>query len=451
MRPDLKTAAPYCGLFFARTTGCAETLLQNLDSASGIIFLRTPSKRGPTLMTSAYTQALVADDDPISRGIVSEQLMRLGVSSIRSASSGRQALNALQRDPDIRLLITDLKMPDMDGIRLLRELSSMGREIDVIIMSALGGKILQAARALCKDTDGMRVLGVTGKPVELKTLQSMLNSGAEGADSLPPAHNGNPIEAALDSGQHHSVVQPIVETANNSCHWVELSSRWTHPQLAQRDPASITREAEGSELIHSILRHTLRDAGQAHKTWLKEQFAAPRISFNLTARHLRDRSLADWSATVAARFVLQPEQLIFEIPEPALATAGVLAMAKALAETGFGVVIDAFGSGDSSMDLLKSLPIRALKTDASLVRRVSTAFEAQMLVESAVQIADSLGVDAVATGVDNASARSTLSNMGYHLMQGKLFGEPVDIDTYAQWIAQSDLQAAVPPQAASAA
>lgn len=402
-------------------------------------------------MSSAYTQALVADDDPISRGIVSEQLMRLGTTSIRSASSGRQALSALQRDPGISLLVTDLKMPDMDGIRLLRELSSLGREIDVIIMSALGSKILQAATALCKDTEGMRVLGVTGKPVEIKTLQAMLTSGADSNGSLSGSRTENPIEAALEGGQHHCVVQPIVATADNHCHWVELSSRWTHPQLARRDPVSIARDAEGSELIHSILRHYLRDAGQARKQWIEDQFTAPLLSINLSARHLKDRSLPDWSATVAARFSMQPEQLIFEVPEPALANAEVPRMIQALADAGFGIAIDAFGSGDSNMALLKSLPIRALKTDASLVQRFATAFEARMLVESAVQIAHTLGVEVVATGVNNPSTRTALADSGYGLMQGPLFGDPVALDGYANWIKTSNLQATHPPRAANAA
>lgn len=402
-------------------------------------------------MNHAYTQALVADDDPISRGIVSEQLMRLGTKSIRSASSGRQALNALQRDPDIHLLVTDLKMPDMDGIRLLRELTSMGRDIDVIIMSALGGKILQAAEALCKNAEGMRVLGVTGKPVEMKKLRAMLLSSSDTSTALPPMRSEDPIEASLDGDQHHCVVQPIVDVEDESTQWVELLSRWTHPQLMQRDPESIIREAESSELIHSILRHHLRDAGRARKQWVEDQFTPPRISINLSARHLADRSLPDWSKTVAARFSMQPEQLIFEIAEPALSDAGVQRMVNALADAGFGLAIDAFGSGDSVVETLQTLPIMALKTDAGLIKKVNSSFEAQMLVESAVQIAESLGVDAVATGVNTENLQATLTEMGYRFMQGDIFGETVPIEEYPQWIKQSSLKAIEPRSAADAA
>ncbi len=402
-------------------------------------------------MNHAYTQALVADDDPISRGIVSEQLMRLGTTSIRSASSGRQALTALQRDPDIHLLVTDLKMPDMDGIRLLRELSSIGRDIDVIIMSALGDKILQAAEALCKNAAGMRVLGVTSKPIELKKLRAMLLSHSDASDSLPPPRSEDPIEASLDGGQHVSVVQPIVDIQNQSCQWVELLSRWTHPMLAQRDPASIIREAEGSELIHSILRHHLRDAGQARKKWQEDKFPSPIISVNLSSRHLADRSLPDWCATVAARFSMQPENMVFEVPEPALSEPNAQRMVNALADAGFGIAIDVFGSGDSNVEMLKSLPIMALKTDAKLIQRVNASFEAQMLVESAVQIADSLGVDAIATGVDKESTQTTLAEMGYRFMQGAMFGEPVDVTEYAQWIKKSSLTPGEPKKAATAA
>ncbi len=402
-------------------------------------------------MNHVYTQALVADDDPISRGIVSEQLMRLGTKSIRSASSGRQALTALQRDPDIHLLVTDLKMPDMDGIRLLRELGTLERDIDVIIMSALGGKILQAAETLCKTTAGVRVLGVTGKPIELKRLRQMLHTGTEFGDAIPQLRSENPIEAALDGGQHTSVVQSIVDIDDRSCEWVELLSRWSHPLLAQRDPDSIIREAESSELIHSILRHHLRDAGNARKIWQDAKFPVPRISINLSPRHLADRSLPDWSTTVAARFSMQPRHVIFEVAETALADPVAQRMVNALADAGFGIAIDAFGSGDSSVETLQSLPIMALKTDARLIQKINASFEAQMLVESAVQIADTLGVDAIATGVNDAATQDALAEMGYRLMQGRHIGEPIEVEEYPDWVETVSLSAAEPAQAASAA
>lgn len=386
-------------------------------------------------MPYRYTDVLVADDDPISRGIVAEQLMRLGSRNVRSANSGRQALKMLQSTPEISLLVTDLKMPDLDGIRLLRELSNADHNIDVIIMSALGDKVLNAAQMLCKESQGPQVLGVSGKPLTLKALRSMLDSGAENTGAA--ARDSNPIEQALDTGAHFAAASPIMNTENGECEWVELRSRWTHPSLKSRSPGAVIEEARGSQLIHTILRHRIRDAGQFRTEWIEKGLKIQRFGINLSTENLADPSLPDWAITVVARFGLKPEHLIFEAPERSLEESRSAAnMMTRLADAGFSMALDHYGAGNSSVDMLKSLPLSYIKLDRKLIAHFENDFESNMLVESAVQLAKNQGWGAVATGVSNTAQQAKLQQMGYRLMQGPVFTTPVKAEEFPAWVTQ---------------
>lgn len=423
-----KTAVlPNCGLFFALRRA-VDTFLITLYADSKNLTLRL------CLMSYRYTDVLVADDDPISRGIVAEQLMRLGSRNVRSANSGRQALKMLQSTPEISLLVTDLKMPDLDGIRLLRELSSIDHTIDVIIMSALGDKVLNAAQMLCKESQGPQILGVSGKPIDLKSLREMLESGGQ---SRGGSSDVNPIEQALESGAQYAAVTPVLDIEKNACEWVELRSRWTHPSLQSRTPKSVIEEARESQLIHTILRHRIRDAGNLRAQWIEGGLTIPRFGINLATENLADPSLPDWAITVVARFGLQPEHVVFEAPESALEESRSAAhMINRLADAGFAVALDHYGAGSTSVESLKSLPLQYIKIDSRLIANFEKEFEANMLVESSVQLANNQGWGAVASGVSNDGQKRKLQQMGYTLMQGPLFTPPLKAEEFPAWYTQ---------------
>lgn len=384
-----------------------------------------------SVMGLPYSHALVADDDPISRGIVSEQLMRLGIQGVRSASSGRQALNALNRDESISLLVTDLKMPDMDGFRLLKELESLGREVDVIVMSALGGKILQAAQTLFNGNTAVRLLGVAEKPVKPQTLKAMFGSSA--SSMAPPTSQDNPISSALDNGQHHSVLVPVQDIENPNIYWATVENQWTHPSLMQRRSNLIDDEINKSDLTHSVLRHHLRNLGRASENW-QGQDKKVACCLALQMRHLQDNGLPDWTHTVTKRFGLETEQIMFLIDERDLTHAVAKQMMNALSEVGFAVGLRCFGSGESLIEDLQSLPLTAIFTDPDLSPRLIDDFEARMLVESTLRIADSLNATAVATGVAQKHIKEELKEIGYTRFQGKVISDALSTEGFVEWL-----------------
>ena len=140
--------------------------------------------------------ALVVDDDPVTRGLVAEQLISLQVSTVRTVESGRAALDVLRQHPQINLLVTDLRMPDLDGIALIAALDKYRNRVRVIIMSALGDKIMQAASRIGVGHD-LSVLGVLRKPVSRRVLSQMLDQFRQLPNLTPPTAHKSKVHMGL--------------------------------------------------------------------------------------------------------------------------------------------------------------------------------------------------------------------------------------------------------------
>ncbi|MEN8720939.1 MAG: EAL domain-containing protein, partial [Oceanococcaceae bacterium] len=321
------------------------------------------------------------------------------------------------------------------------------------IMSALGNKILRSAETILASNSAVRLLGAIGKPVSPKELRAALQNGL-----VKMERNGlvseSPVSAALDSDQHHSMLQPVLNTRDAAHPLALVQSQWTHPGLANRRDNLIDAEVEHSELAHSILRHHMRNLGIACAQWQGSGAPSPRLAFSLTAAHLQDRGLADWARTIGARFALPPDRIIFLIDERSLVSPSGPRMVNALADAGFGVGIHHYGEGDTAIGTMQSLPIDVVVTAPSLAARMDASFEARMLLESTLRISDMLKVESVAAGVDTDSVRHDLQTMGYTQLTGHAVSPPLSTDAYRNWLTSrsgSTDNAGAPVQAGKAA
>ncbi len=390
-------------------------------------------------MKHLQLRALVADDDPLSRGIVAEQLLRLRVGSVTTAASGNAALQILQQDKSIGLLVTDLKMPDMDGIALLGRLATLNRPISVIIMSALGDKILRAAEMIGLGHH-LRILGVSGKPVRLQRLRDMLDRSE---NIPPPKRPGDDRAATIDPGQirealadggYYIVVQPEIEARSGRFIGVEVLSRFNHEGLARFTPGDIILSAEQSSLIHDILGHTLKQVGRASRAWRRAGLN-PTVSINLSHRNLADPDFPEWFGGQIALHALSPADIILEITETAvpLNETTNLEVAHRLGLQGFKLAIDDYGTGHANLQQLQNMPFHQLKVDKSFVDNIEHSFDARTIVSSSLQMARNLGLKTVAEGVEQAAQDRLLRDMGCDLMQGYYYARPMPADQLADW------------------
>ncbi|WP_018865312.1 bifunctional diguanylate cyclase/phosphodiesterase [Thioalkalivibrio sp. ARh3] len=221
--------------------------------------------------------------------------------------------------------------------------------------------------------------------------------------------------------------QPIMSLANNRITGFEALVRW------QRDgellfPDRFIPIAEDAGLVHLIDMQVLYAACAQLQTWNAQRSGPPlTISTNLSARQLTRPELVDEVAMILRGTDTPPEQLRLEITETA--TLGnldeLIATLKGLKALGVSLAMDDFGTGYSSLSYLHRLPLDILKIDRAFVAGLDRDEYSQRLVQTVINMARNLGLEAVAEGVESNTHAATLRALGCARAQGYYYSRPV--------------------------
>ncbi len=238
------------------------------------------------------------------------------------------------------------------------------------------------------------------------------------------------LHHAVDREQLVAVYQPIVSLRDGTVSGFESLLRWQHPEHGMISPVEFIPLAEDNGTIIPIGRWILDQAvAQAALT------PAPlRMNVNLSARQLSDPSLVADVAAAIARHQIDPTRIVLEITESLLlddaeATMAVLHELRAL---GCLMAIDDFGTGYSSLGYLRRLPVNIVKLDKSFLdARLSTSDGERAFLESVLHVGQSLGLETVAEGIEDAATCDILRSIGCDKGQGYLFSKPVGADKVA--------------------
>jgi EAL domain-containing protein (putative c-di-GMP-specific phosphodiesterase class I) len=219
---------------------------------------------------------------------------------------------------------------------------------------------------------------------------------------------------------------------------VEALVRWQHPVRGLLEPCDFLAVAEDTGLIRPIGAWVL---GQAC-TFLAELHARGerlKVSVNLSARQLEDPTFVDEVAEIIERTGVDPESVVLEITETVLIeeAGAVCAALEHLRDFGISVAIDDFGTGYASLTYLKQLPVDILKIDMSFVRGLGHSHNDEAITRAVVELADALGLDVIAEGVESGMQRDTLVAMGCPSAQGYLFAKPLARDEFDAWLVAS--------------
>ena len=236
------------------------------------------------------------------------------------------------------------------------------------------------------------------------------------------------LRRAIAQGELRLFYQPQVRMDTGKVVGFEALLRWDHPERGLLDPSTFLNIAEETGLIAPIGAWVLREACRDAVSW-REARPEQRISVsvNLSAGQLSDRDLPSMVSAVLAATTLEPAQLCLEITESMLmedapAAASTLRSLKAL---GIKLAIDDFGTGYSSLAYLKRFPVDLLKVDQSFVAGLGRDHEDFAIVDAVLNLARSLGLDALAEGVENQRHLAELQRLGCALAQGYLWSPPV--------------------------
>jgi diguanylate cyclase (GGDEF)-like protein/PAS domain S-box-containing protein len=228
------------------------------------------------------------------------------------------------------------------------------------------------------------------------------------------------LRGAAARGELVVEYQPVVELASGRTRSFEALVRWQHPEHGLLLPDSFVPFAEDSGLIAEIGDHVLRVAVREARRWVDAAGGgAPGVAVNLSPRQLHDESLPERVEGLLSAAGLAPGQLVIEITEGALIQdpERATSVLERLREVGVRLAVDDFGTGYSSLSTLHRFPLDHLKLDRSFVQEVLED-RGSSLARAIVQMACTLGLTAVAEGVESAAQAEALADMGCELAQG---------------------------------
>ncbi len=250
------------------------------------------------------------------------------------------------------------------------------------------------------------------------------------------------LRRALERDEMRLVYQPEVDLMTGRIVAVEALLRWHHPVHGIVSPAKFIPIAEQSGQIVPIGAWVLREACAAAARWRREQRGTKlEVAVNLSPRQLAAVDLLDVVSDALADAQLEPSALCLEITETALMADMSAATATLQKLKGIGVrlAIDDFGIGYSSLMHLKQLlPVDLLKIDKSFVDGLMETPEDRAIVETVINLAAALGVDAIAEGVETGEQASALRSMSCGLAQGFHFSRPEQPESIAELLAAQD-------------
>ena len=250
------------------------------------------------------------------------------------------------------------------------------------------------------------------------------------ADALARAELEVELRAAIDRDELELHYQPIVDLAGEALVGLEALVRWRHPERGLIAPGEFLPTAEQAGLIAPIDRWVLHQACRDAEGWqaLTPDRRAPWVSVNIGPEHVEDASLIEDVSGALGDSGLEPERLLLEISERARLTTGRQTPGARLArlhELGVRMAVDDFGTGQTSLSSLRFLPISILKLDKSLVDEIATDGERERIAAAMLDVADTLGLETIAEGIEDPEQLAGLAGLGCEMGQGFHFSRPV--------------------------
>lgn len=244
------------------------------------------------------------------------------------------------------------------------------------------------------------------------------------------------IRHALKNNQLFIVYQPQIETINNQLIGMEALIRWRHPERGLIPPLEFIKIAEQSSLINQIGEWVLEATCKQIRAWLDKKYSVPRVSINISARHLRSESLIKTLTNIPAKYEIAPNMLCIEITEYALLEEAdvVKNNMRLIKEAGFSISLDDFGMGHSSLLYLKRWAVDEVKIDRSFVEGLVNSEEDRVIVKAIVALGDALGLNLVGEGVENQQQAEILSASGCKNVQGYFYSPPLDAKEIENWL-----------------
>lgn len=235
---------------------------------------------------------------------------------------------------------------------------------------------------------------------------SKVRAYSRGMRGTAPHRIADELEKALESGQFVSWFQPQISTDTGQISGFEALARWVHPRAGLMLPAEFLPVLASTGRLEQLGDAMLRNALKAIQTWDKIGFDIPHVGVNFSPEELRNPRLA---------------------------------------EMGCMIDLDDFGTGHASISSVRRFAVHRLKIDRSFVMKVDRDVEQQRMISAILSMAERLGLETLAEGVESAGEHTILAQLGCGHVQGYGIARPMPLDETADWITTHQAKVHAPP------
>lgn len=240
---------------------------------------------------------------------------------------------------------------------------------------------------------------------------------------------------ALDKNQFALYFQPQVDNSGKFV-GAEALLRWNHPQRGLVLPGTFIDIAEETGIMQDIGQWVLREACQQIRAWTDAGLLSGShvISINISGKEIVAPGYVDKVIKVLKETGADPNHLGIELTESSLVPSGkgIVKKIKELQQMGIRFSVDDFGTGYSSLNYLKTLPLNTLKIDRSFVNDIHDGSDDVVIVDTIISLANNLGLDVIAEGVETERELRYLERKGCTVFQGFYFSKPVPAATFSE-------------------
>lgn len=245
------------------------------------------------------------------------------------------------------------------------------------------------------------------------------------------------VEAALESGEIVAYFQPQLSTDTGDAVGFEALARWQHPERGVLTPGDFLPTILSAGLGERLGEVILGQALAALCGWDRVGLRVPAVSVNFSGAELRNPNLAAKLKWELDRFDLTPDRLTIEILESVVAETDndvIVHNITALAKLGCGIDLDDFGTGHASLASIRRFAVGRIKIDRSYVTRVDTDQSQQRMVAAILSMAERLGLQTLAEGVETIGEHAHLAQLGCTHVQGFAIARPMPLAMTEDWL-----------------
>lgn len=243
------------------------------------------------------------------------------------------------------------------------------------------------------------------------------------------------LRKAIENNEFRLYYQPQFDIDQKSLLSAEALIRWEHPEKGLILPLDFIPVAEESGLIVPIGEWVIRESCRQIASWKKKGLPVIRIAVNIATQQLKQSNFATVVKGILTEYDVDPNYLELEITENVIIMHhDIIQMINQLKAVGVKIVLDDFGTGNSSLNYLRQINIDRLKIDQSFVQNISTSRSDEVIIEAIISMGRSFNFRVLAEGVETENQMDFLKKQNCDEVQGYLLSRPLTVKQIEQYI-----------------